>query len=78
MKKHPLIKLAENKYLTYYASVIEWSKEKFEIAVVEEDKRTGKTDLDYSYSDDVMTVESPMQVYGKIQYELIPHYYMEW
>jgi hypothetical protein len=78
MKKHPLIKLAENKYLCYYASVVEWSKEKFEIAVVEEDKRTGKTDLDYSYSDDVMTVESPMQVYGKIQYELIPHYYMEW
>lgn len=78
MKKHNRIKLAENKSLCYYASVIEWSKEKYEIAVIEEDKRTGQTDLDYSYSDDVITVESSMQVYGLIQYELIPHYYMEW
>jgi hypothetical protein len=78
MKKHPLIKLSENKYLAYYASVIEWGKEKFEIAVIEEDKRTGKTDLDYSYCDDVITVESSMEVYGKIQYELIPHYELAW
>ena len=78
MKKHDLIKIAENKNIAYYASVIEWNKEKYEIAVIEENKSTGQTDLDYSYSDDVITVQSSMQVYGTIQYELIPHYYQEW
>lgn len=78
MKKHPLIKVGENRKLSYYASVIEWSDDKFEIAVIEENKITHDTDIDYSYTDDVIIAKSPSEVYSIIQYKLCPHYEMQW
>ena len=73
--KKDLVKIAENSAVRYYVSVIEWATNKYEIAVIKEFKNSkGMTDIDYTLFNDVVTVESLMQVYGLVEYEIKPFY----
>jgi hypothetical protein len=69
-----LNKIASCVNYNYYVSVIKLWEGKWEIAVMEENKWTGKMEIDYTVFNDVIKADSLMEVYGIVEHVIKPEY----